>query len=297
MSDHWYVIGHDTDSENKTGCTVILFREQVPAAVDVRGGAPGTRETTLLASGRRGLVDAIVLSGGSAFGLATADGVMDFLASQGRGHPTPAGPVPLVPAAIIYDLAVGNPVAPDAAAGYRAAQTAQNSCVDIGAIGAGTGATVAKLAGNPSPSGIGYGRANSAAGMVEAVVVLNAVGDIVDPATGSTVRGATDGHDLRTSGIDLIRTGVGRGRAGENTTIGCLLVDATTDHSALQRIAIAAHNGLARTVVPAHTPFDGDTFFVAGRALGTVEIEKTAALSAAATIAVERAILSIFSEA
>lgn len=294
MSDDWYQTGHVTDEAAMTGCTVILFDDQSPAAVDVRGGAPGTRETTLLGAGQRGAVDAVVLSGGSAFGLGTVDGVMRVLAERGRGLPTPAGPVPLVPGAIIYDLAVGELVYPDASWGRRAVEAAEPRNFEVGALGAGTGATVAKLGGDPSPSGIGWGFSEFTLGTVTAAVVLNAVGDVVRPATGERLRAAIDPEGRGRAGEQLLQQGAGRARTGENTTIGCVMVDAPLDRFALTRAAIAAHNGLARAVVPAHTPFDGDTFFVVARASGNPDVQAVASLCVATTEAVERAIIGLF---
>lgn len=294
MSNNWFRIGHTTDSEARTGCTVIVFAQQVPAVVDVRGGAPGTRETTLLGPGQRGVVDAVVLSGGSAFGLRSADGVMDYLREDGRGHPTPAGPVPLVPAAIIYDLATGRPDVPDAGWGYTAAQQALAENYECGPIGAGAGATVAKLGGQPSAAGLGWGFSPSRSGEVSALVVINAVGDIVRPSDGTVLRGAIDPEGLGRSGADLLVAGVERVGPGENTTIGCVMVDGVLDRYGLTRVAIAAHDGLARTIVPAHTPYDGDTFFVVARSEGNTEIADVASVCAATTRAVESAIVTLF---
>ena len=294
MSDGWFSVGHTTDTDAGTGCTVLIFDRQVPASVDVRGGAPGTRETTLLGAGQRGVVDAVVLSGGSAFGLSTIDGVMSYLVEHGRGLPTPAGPVPLVPGAIIFDLAFGDPVQPDATWGRAAAESARPRDFRSGQIGAGCGATVAKLGGEPHRSGIGWGFAESSLGTVTAVVVLNAVGDVVRPSDGTIIVGAADPDGQGRNGADLLREGVGHTRTGENTTIGCLMVDAPLDRHALERAAIAAHDGLARAVSPAHTPFDGDTFFVVARESGNPDIRDTASVCVSVTQAVERAILAIF---
>ncbi len=296
MSNNWFRVGHVADEVAQTGCTVILFDDQCPAAVDVRGGAPGTRETTLLGAGQRGAVDAVVLSGGSAFGLGVSDGVMRFLAEQGRGVPTPAGTVPLVPAAIIYDLAVGEARAPDADWGRRAAESATANDFRTGRLGAGVGATVAKLGDGSTPAGIGWGFSSATLGTVSAAVVLNAVGDVVDPGTGARLAFAADPTGANQTGEHLLRTGVGRGRASENTTIGCIMIDAALDRYALTRAAIAAHDGLARTVVPAHTPFDGDTFFVVARSLGSPDILDVASLCVAVTVAVEGAIVGLFDQ-
>ncbi|CAN5483576.1 P1 family peptidase [soil metagenome] len=294
MSSNWYRIGHVTDTTARTGCTALLFDQHVQAAVDVRGGAPGTRETTLLGVGQRGVVDAIILSGGSAFGLSTVDGVMAFLAERGRGLMTPAGPVPLVPGAIIYDLGIGDPVHPDASWGRAAAESATYGDYRTGQIGAGTGATVAKLGHGSHPSGVGWGFSQSSLGSVAAIVVLNAVGDVVRPDDGAILCGAVDPEGTGRNGADLLRERVGRSRPAENTTIGCLFVDWALDRYALERSAIAAHDGLARTIWPAHTPFDGDTFFVVSNAPGSPAIQDIASLCVAAAKSVEAAVVGLF---
>lgn len=290
----WFTIGHVTHSEARTGCTAILFDHQVPAVCDVRGGAPGTRETTLLDGGRRSQIDALVLSGGSAFGLSTADGVMRYLAERGRGHPTTAGPVPLVPAAIIFDLAQGEPRAPDAEDGYAAAAAATRGPWPAGAVGAGTGATAAKISGQPVAAGIGIAVERFGAHEVTAVVVLNAVGDIVDPATGAVVAGLPDA-DGRPQGrrLAIERATVGLD-AGRNTTLGVVLISQPADTLALTRCCISAHDAFARCVTPAHTPFDGDLFFAASPESAPVEPATLLGLCCAVEIAVERAILEIF---
>jgi len=248
-------IGHATDQINRTGCTVIRFSEAVPCVVDVRGGAPGTRETDLLAPGKLvQRVDAIVLTGGSAFGLATADGVMRRLREEGRGFPTPAGPVPIVPTAVIYDLAVGNPVPPTPAMGYQAATNTVPVAVSArGRFGAGTGATIDKLRGTPKPGGIGiasltYGTAN-----VTAIAVVNAVG---------AVAAALSANERRSLQAALLSSAMAP-RLGENTTLVAVLVDDDVDHNALHQVAVSAHDGVARAIVPCHTPFDGDLVFAA----------------------------------
>ena len=291
----WYSIGHVTYPEHRTGCTAIIFDEHVPAVCDVRGGAPGTRETTLLDSSRTSVIDGLVLSGGSAFGLSTADGAMRYLVEQGRGYQTAAGPVPLVPAAIIFDLAVGSPYSPTADDGYAAAAAAVREPTSIGQIGAGCGATVGKLSGAPVTAGLGSATERCGADEVTALVVLNAVGDIVDPLHGRVVagsRGADGGPAGRAAAVaraaDL--------RERESTTLGVLLISRPVPHSALQRCCISAHDAFARCVVPAHTPFDGDVFFAVAPSSGPVTPLELLGLCCAAEMAVERAILSIFSQ-
>ncbi|CAA9579745.1 MAG: endo-type 6-aminohexanoate oligomer hydrolase [uncultured Thermomicrobiales bacterium] len=273
------LVGHWTDTTNRTGCTVIVLPGSRPTVVDARGGAPGTRETDVLAvSNLVRRADAIVLSGGSAFGLATADGVMLALRERGRGFPTTGGPVPIVPAAVLFDLSAGNPVWPDAAAG----RAALNAAVPIGLaergrVGAGTGATVARLTGSPRPGGLGIATVSLGPGNVTAVMAVNAVGSV-------------DGTDPRDSMLEAWSTDGPRMGIGENTTIGVVIVDAPVDHLALTRCAIAAHDGLARAIVPSHTIFDGDTIFVSGLQDGAPDAMAIARLGVATELAVERAV-------
>lgn len=292
----WFRVGHTTHADDRTGCTVILFDGLVPAWADVRGGAPGTRETDLLGPGRLvGGVNAILLTGGSAFGLAAADGVSRYLEERGMGFPTGAGPVPIVAAAVIFDLANGANRRPDADDGYAACGSAQPGLPMSGAIGAGAGATVAKLAGRPPrPGGLGVGVALVGETRVVAVVALNAVGDVVDPATGTLLTGSVDDERGARPARDALISGAGAGREGENTTIGAVLIGEGADQRTLARCAIAAHDALARCVVPAHTIFDGDTFFTAAPRRTEVAPQRSAALASAAEIAVERAIVGLF---
>ncbi len=292
----WFRIGHTTHLDDRTGCTVIIFDRLVPTWVDVRGGAPGTRETSLLDSGMLvGQVDAIVLTGGSAFGLASADGVMRFLAEHGRGISTRAGTVPIVPAAVLYDLAVGTSRFPDADDGYAAAASARVAPDQSGRVGAGAGATVAKLGGEPGGDG-GLGVASVRAGSTEvtAILALNAVGDIVDPRTGDSIVRTRDPNGTGRDGRTLLLDAAASATPGENTTIGAVLVSGGVDRRALARACIAAHDALARCVVPAHTIFDGDTFFAAGERAGEINARQTMAICAAAELAVEHAVVGLF---
>ena len=273
------LIGHWTDTVHQTGCTVIVFPRALPTVVDSRGGAPGTRETDALAAGR--LVrraDAIVLTGGSAFGLASADGVMLALREAGRGFSTAGGPVPIVPAAVLFDLATGEPAWPDAAAG-RAAYLAAVPVSEVtrGPVGAGTGATVGKLAGTSGPGGIGIGTVSMSDGDVTAIVAVNAAGSV-------------DGSDPRLALLDSSSPAATRVGVGENTTIGVVIVDAAVDYLTLTRCAIAAHDGLARSIVPSHTIFDGDTIFVAATRKETPDPVTITRFAVATELAVERAI-------
>lgn len=288
-SPPWFSIGHTTLEEQRSGCTAIIFDRQVLAAVDVRGGAPGTRETTLLDPGNIGMLDAIVLSGGSAFGLRTADGVMQYLAERGRGFETRAGVVPLVSAAIIFDLGVGDAYHPTVDDGYAASVAAAPTGYGFGAVGAGTGATVAKLTGRPVRSGLGIGHASAVNFSITAVVVLNAVGDIRNPESGEWLA-VCDGVAARSTAIQ----GRSAARPLENTTIGAILVDCALDRKSLARVCISAQAALARCTVPAHTVLDGDTFFAACSSSGSPNTADVLAATALTEVAVEQAVLSIF---
>jgi L-aminopeptidase/D-esterase-like protein len=277
-------IGHATDEINRTGCTVIRFSEPAPCVVDVRGGAPGTRETDLLAPGKRvQRVDALVLSGGSAFGLATADGVMRRLNEEGRGFPTIAGPVPIVPAAVIYDLAVGNPVPPTPEMGYEAASSVLPLQDAVwGAIGAGTGATIDKLGGNPRRGGIGAATVTYADGSITAIAVVNAVGAI----------GADfSPKERRERQRDILQPSA-RAKAGENTTLVVVLVDGDVNHDGLHQIAVSAHDGMTRAIIPCHTPFDGDLVFAAALRPDAIGAPISIQCCVAVELAVEQAIVN-----
>ncbi len=264
-----------------------MFDRPAPAIVDVRGAAPGTRETDLLAPGRlvRG-ADAILLTGGSAFGLAAADGVMRFLQERGRGVATPAGPVPIVPAAVVYDLAVGQPIAPDAEAGYTACLNAGTiETVEQGQVGAGTGARTGKIFGSAQRGGVGVARVDWPGGSVTVLVVVNAVGAVIDPSTG---RGVLDDEPDRRP--DLLGP-VGDPGERQATTLGVVLVDALVDEATLTRCAIAAHDAFARTIWPCHTIFDGDLVFAAALASGSPSPVEVLGVTTATELATERAVI------
>lgn len=270
-------VGHFTDKKNATGCTVILCETSTAAAVDTRGGAPGTRETDVL--GLANLVrrcHAVVFTGGSAFGLGAADGVMRFLGEKGVGFETQHRPVPIVSAAVLYDLALGNPMAfPTADDGYRAASRAISGAVAEGSVGAGTGAAAAKLLGPDLSLKGGVGTASFLGPdgiVVGALVATNAVGSVVDPDTGKLVAGprAKAGKFVSLPEALQQRTAAMNAVPGENTTLMCVATNATIEPHQLQRIAIHAHDGFARTVVPAHTNGDGDIVFALS--MGSLEI-------------------------
>jgi L-aminopeptidase/D-esterase-like protein len=251
--------------------------------VDVRGGASGTRETSLLGPGDLvQSVDAILLTGGSAFGLAAADGVMAFLRDAGRGVKTPAGPVPIVPTAVLYDLGVGQPIWPTARFGSAACESAQPFTeVARGLVGAGTGATSHKLFGPESRrrGGFGIGAHHSdALGAIYALTAVNAFGTVssgVDDDSRTAAMTRYDQHDeYRTS-----------------TTLSVVVIDAPVDRRTLVRCAVAAHDGFARMIRPCHTIFDGDVVFVVALQSGEPTIERTFAYSVATELAVEQSIL------
>ena len=254
-------VGHWSDPVGRTGCTVMVFPSPNTAAVEVRGGAPGSRETALLAPGLRvEEVQAILFTGGSAYGLAAADGIMAELEEQGRGHPTPWGVVPIVPAAVIFDLSEGDPRArPDAASGRTAFLAATTDPVEQGRVGAGTGATVAKLGGpgTGQPGGIGSTAVPAGDATVGALAVVNAVGHVFD-LSGRQVTEPGDGS-------------TGTPADFTNTTLVCVATDARFSRSDLLRVAVRTQDALAACIRPAHTRYDGDAAFVV--ACGEVEAD------------------------
>jgi L-aminopeptidase/D-esterase-like protein len=261
-------VGHHTLAERPTGCTVVLAPAGAVAGVDVRGGAPGTIGTDLLeptASDTR--LHAVVLSGGSAFGLDTAAGVMRFLEERGVGFETRAGRVPIVAGAILFDLGVGRGNAkPTADCGYRAASAASAAPVTEGSVGAGAGATVGKLGPIDRAMKAGIGSASIAVPggpTVAALVAVNALGDVVDPDTGRVVAGTRNPDGTFADARLLLRAGrLGAApRSAENTTLVVVATDATLSKAEASKVARMAHDGLARAIVPVHTMRDGDTVF------------------------------------
>jgi len=261
-------VGHFTDRQGITGCTVVLCEGGAVGGVDVRGSAPGTRETDLL----RPLnlvqeVHAVVLSGGSAYGLDAASGVMRWLEEHGIGFHVGVGVVPIVPAAVLFDLTIGDPKArPDAAAGYQACQDATDGPVAEGSVGAGTGATVGKLLGPRFATKSGLGTASVRIGkgvVVGAIVAVNAFGDVVDPESGTIIAGTREplGKGFVNT-VKLMQGNLGQTvLAFANTTIGVVATDAFLTKEGANKVAQMAHDGLARTIRPVHTMFDGDTIF------------------------------------
>ena len=260
-------VGHFTSTRRPTGCTVVLCEQGATAGVDVRGAAPGTRETDLLAPENTvDVVHAVLLSGGSAFGLAAADGVMRWLAERGHGLKVGAACVPIVPAAVLFDLQLGDAtIFPDAAAGYAACEGASCQAPMEGSVGAGTGASVGKLLGAARAMKGGIGTASVCVNgiTVGALVAVNAVGDIIDPATGRLIAGARgdDGRPIGAAMAMLSGTRPVSPLTAAATTLAIVATDARLSKSAAKKLAQISHDGLARTIKPVHTPFDGDVVF------------------------------------
>jgi len=286
-------VGHFTDTRRPTGCTVLLCEAGAVAGVDVRGAAPGTRETDLLHPlATLEEVHALLLTGGSAFGLAAADGVMRWLEERGCGVQVGPARVPIVPAAVLFDLWVGDArIRPDAAAGYAACQAASTAHPAQGSVGAGAGASVGKLfgIGRAMKGGIGTASIKVGAITVAALVAVNAIGDVVDPASGRVIAGAR-ADDGRTP-LDTLAALVdgqlpAHLMAGMATTIGIVATDAQLTKAQTNKLASMAHSGLARSINPVHTASDGDALFAiatgsAGRpghltVLGALAAEVTA---------------------
>lgn len=271
-------VGQVQDDEALTGCTVVLSRQGAVAGVDVRGSAPGTRETDLL--NPVNLVEkvhAIVLAGGSAFGLEAATGVMRYLEENGIGFDTGAAKVPIVPAAILFDLNIGRAdIRPDAEMGYRAAASASSNAPAEGNVGAGTGASVGKIFGLKSAMKTGIGTASIQAGglIVGALVAVNAFGDVIDPQGGQILAGARSTNlgplKLGQAGyfgdtLEIMKTFIGKTVMGfatrANTLIGVVATNAKLSKAEATKVAQMAQDGIARTVRPAHTMLDGDAIF------------------------------------
>ena len=289
-------VGQWTSRRKGTGCTVILCEGCTQAAVDVRGGAPATHETDALAGGnliRR--CHAVVLTGGSAFGLASTAGVARWLAARGVGVETKAGPVPIVVGAGIFDLPTGLHAFPGAEEGERAAARATGGAVAQGSVGAGTGATVAKLLGVEQAIKGGLGTASLVGPrglVVGALAVTNAVGAVFDPETGSLVAGPRGENrgEMRTPEQAVVERREEEG-SRENTTLVCIATNAAIEHVGVQRLAVHGHDGLARSIVPAHTLGDGDTVFALTTGEVSVEPHDLTMLGLMAMLTVERAVV------
>jgi L-aminopeptidase/D-esterase-like protein len=279
-------VGHWTDTEGRTGCTVVLLPDAgAVASVDVRGAAPGTRETDLLhPDATIAVAHAVLLTGGSAFGLAAADGVVRRLEERGVGVETGSGLVPIVPAAVLYDLGAGSATArPDAEAGYRACLAAEaGTACRRGPVGAGTGATVGKLFGGSTASGLGTASLRLPGGaVVGAVAAVNACGDVV-AEDGSLLAGASTIDRLLTEPYPPAAPTV------EHTTLVLVATDVPLTKTEAHRLATVAHDGLAQAVRPVHTVYDGDAVFAVGT--GTGPVTEMLVLQAAAVEVVARAV-------
>lgn len=257
-------VGHAQDLEAKTGLTVIVPPKGNTCGVEVRGGAPGTRETDLLKPQNQvSEVDSVILSGGSAYGLAASVGVMEALEEEGRGMDVGCGVVPIIPQAVLFDLSYGNPkVRPDKEMGKRAYLAATFEEKRQGIVGAGTGATVGKILGMESCQKSGLGSASYRVGdlVVGAIVAVNALGDIFDYERGLQIGGVQkEGEFLGT--LKLMEKMATYSRTMTNTTIGLVATNASFNKTDLTKIAQMTHNGYARSIVPVHTLYDGDTIF------------------------------------
>ena len=265
-------VGHAQMAGRLTGCSVVLAPQGAVCAVDVRGAAPGTRETDLLdPSNLVERVHAVLLCGGSAFGLEAASGVMRWLEEHDIGFQTGFGRVPIVPAAVLFDLpavrAGDDPkVRPDADCGWRACEAASREAPAAGNVGAGSGASVGKLFGldRAMKGGIGHASVQVGPWVVAAMIACNAIGDVLDPDTGRVLAGArsADGQNLLDTQAALLSgQTMLRPMPGTNTTIGVVATNATLTKAQAQRLAVSAHDGLARSIRPVHTSLDGDTLF------------------------------------
>ena len=283
-------VGHFTDTRRPTGCTVVMAREGAVAGVDVRGAAPGTRETDLLhPSNLVDKVHAIMLAGGSAWGLEAATGAVRWLEERGVGLDVAVGRLPIVPAAVLFDLLVGDMrIRPDAAAGYAACAAASSADPAEGNVGAGAGAVVGKVFGiqHAMKGGVGTASITVDGVTVGALIACNALGDVIDPDTGHVMAGARtdDGQGMRDTRRALLRGQPPQPLlAGTNTTIGVVATDAILTKAQAHRLAISAHDGLARSINPVHTMSDGDTLF----SLGTGRAGKSLGMMVLATMAAE----------
>ncbi len=295
-------VGHFTDSRRPTGCTVVIFERNTVAGVDVRGSAPGSRETDLLNPVNTvQSVNAILLSGGSAYGLDAAGGVMRYLEENKKGFLVGNVIVPIVPAAILFDLNIGDPkIRPDAQAGFQACEASSNEHPAEGCVGAGAGATVGKMFGMNLAMKSGIGSASVAIGstgiIVGAIVAVNAVGDVVSRETGRILAGARQRNaDAFLNSMQQILDGAtvtGRrsdGRLGGNTTIGIVATNASLNKTEVTKVAQMSHDGLARVINPVHTGMDGDTIFAAANGTVPVRVD-VSTIGAVAAEAVSRAV-------
>lgn len=291
-------IGHSTDFDAITGCTVVLCEEGAIAGVDQRGGGPGTKETDLLNPVNNvQKVHAIMLSGGSAFGLDSASGAMIYLEEKGIGYSVGAHIVPIVPAAILFDLLIGDGnIRPDADMGYQACLTASTEEPEQGSVGAGTGATVGKLLGmtQSTKSGIGSASIKLPGGtIIGALIAVNAIGEVINPENNQIIAGlrslkkgpiSIGGDEKFASTLDIMRSYAGQKllsmASRSNTVIGVVATNAKMNKSQATRIAQMAQNGVVRTIKPANTMFDGDTIFALSTGKKNTDINVVGAFAA-----------------
>ncbi len=294
-------VGNWTDSDSGTGCTVIMLPENSASGVEVRGGATGTRETDLLRpNGHIVGANAFVFSGGSAMGLGVADGVSQYLREINVGYQTTVGQIPIVPAAILFDLGIGDAIPPTAEAGYQAAKIATDLRFERGNVGAGTGATVAKLFGmeHALKSGIGSSSValkneDGSTFTVAALAIVNALGDIYDYQTAVRIAGprsvrsqflntaeALLNHQLPVKSIE----------SNENTTLVFIATDAKLNSLEVNQLASISHNGFAQSIWPVHTRGDGDLVFSAATGLVDLDLQASLGLMAQAPLVVASAI-------
>ena len=292
-------VGHAQDSKAATGCTVILAEQGVVAGVDVRGGAPGTRETDLLDPVNMvQKVHAIYLAGGSAFGIDGASGVMEFLEEKGIGFEAGTVKVPIVPGAVIFDLNVGNStIRPDREMGYQACLNADGKSIKEGCIGAGTGATVGKYYGisRCMKGGIGTASVQANGLVVGALVVVNAFGDIINSETGEILAGTLNTEKnqfIHTNRLLTNSVSIDSNLFLQNTTLGVVATNADLNKAEAKRLSMSAHDGFARCILPSHTLYDGDIVFSLATGEIKADLNQLNAISAqVVSVAVKRAIL------
>jgi len=295
-------VGHASNVEAMTGCTVVICEEGAVGGVEIRGSATGTRQLdSLYPAHVVQQVHAVLLTGGSSFGLDAVGGVMRYLEERGKGFDVGVTRVPIVPAAVIFDLSIGDKqVRPDAAMGYQACLHASSDVVEEGSIGVGTGATVGKLFGQERAckGGVGTASLKGKAGVVVgALVAVNALGDVVDERTGEILVGLRDEKGIGfVSTSELLRQGVWQGRFGQpyrgNTTIGVIATNVALTREDAIKVAQMTHNGLARVISPINTTFDGDIVFALSLGQHAGDVNHVGALAEAAVIeAVKRAII------
>lgn len=293
-------VGHAQKEEGITGCTVILTGEEgAVGGVDVRGGAPGSRELALLSPEK--LVDRVhglFLTGGSAFGLDAASGVMEYLREKGIGFPTGIMPVPILPAAVLFDFLIGDPVWPDGEMAYEAAKSAHGERVEMGSVGAGYGATIGKILGPKTmmKSGLGSSSCTLPDGIkVGALVVVNAFGDVIDPRDGCFIGGLYDRE--RGLFLDTVKvmeeSQTKRDFTLQNTTLGVVATDAQLTKAQAVKLAQMGQSGLTQTLRPAHTMFDGDTVFALATGRREEEVDLSLLGVLAAKVMVEAVLRAI----